>query len=136
MTNTTLHDPAGPVYPKLVNGIVHIRVPDSKSKRIPYELSRRGHALLAADVKRGRVDLAEWPVAKLAEALGASKRSTFGALKLTTEERDDVRAGRRPLFQHATASAPITPAEHLRLAVNAIGIDGALAILAAVEVAA
>ena len=75
-------------------------------------------------------------MARLAEVPGASDRSTYGALKLSAEERDDVRAGHRPLFQHATASAPITPAEHLRLAVSAVGIDGALALLAAVEAAA
>jgi hypothetical protein len=89
--------------------IVRITVPSHEpTKTAIYDLtSRRDRALLAADIKDGRVNLHDWPVTKIAQALSASPRSTFRALTLTVEERDDVWAGRRPLFEHRS-SVPAT----------------------------
>jgi hypothetical protein len=90
--------------------IVRITVPDDKPKKTYDLTSRKGRALLAADIKDGLVDMSTWSVARIAQALGASPRSTYRALSLSAEQRDDVRAGRRPLFVHRTSVPEPSPA--------------------------
>jgi hypothetical protein len=92
-------------------------------------------ALLAASIKLGETDMRTWPVSRIAEALGASKRSTFEALALSLQERDEVRNGERPLFPRRSSipESTTTPAEYLAQAIDALGVDGVLAALVEAE---
>jgi hypothetical protein len=98
-----LHDPAVPVYYDAHGNIVGIL----PKKARPPGLSKRDRALLAADIKQRSVDdMGTWSVARIADAFGASTRSVFEALNLSPAERDEVRAGRRPLFPRRSSSPP------------------------------
>jgi hypothetical protein len=79
------------------------------------------------------VDFSKWPVAKLATALGASRRSVFEALRLGPRERAAVRNCARPLFPRRRSTPAMSPADHLRLAVDGLGVAGVQAMLAKVE---
>jgi len=124
MTYPTVHCPAPPVYEKLLSFASESRtIPPKKARK--SGLTRRGRALLAADVLQHCVDFKAWPVSRIAEAFAASPRSVFEALSLSPAERDDVRAGRRPLFP-SRSSVPdpsLTPAQHLRAAIDGLGIE-------------
>jgi hypothetical protein len=136
MEDVIVHCPAMPVYTTLpsTDGIVHIKVPDEppkkKKARKPGN-SRRDRALLAADVLQSAVDFKSWPVARVAEAFGASTRSTFEALALSPPERDDIRNGKRPLFPRRSSipEPTLTPAQYLERAIGAFGLDRALTLL-------
>jgi hypothetical protein len=122
-----IHYPAEPVY---------IRISDDTPKKTGKSgLSRRDRALLAADVIQRCEYFRAWSVARVAKAFGASPRSTFQALKLSAAERDDVQAGRRPLFEHRTSipEPTPTPAQYLERAIAAFGLDRTLALLAEAE---
>jgi hypothetical protein len=103
MNKHLLHDPAVPVYYDARGNIVDIL----PKKARPPGLSKRDRALLAADIKQRSVDdMGTWSVARIADAFGASTRSVFEALSFSPAERDEVRAGRRPLFPRRSSSPP------------------------------
>jgi hypothetical protein len=136
--DTLSHCPSQVYYEELatIDGIVHIRVPEDKPKKARKPgLSRRDRALLAADVLQRAVDFRSWPVSRVAEAFGASTRSTFEALTFSVAERDDIRNGKRPLFpRRSSIPEPTpTPAQYLERAVNAFGLDRTLTLLAKAE---
>jgi hypothetical protein len=128
MKYSPIHCPAPPVYEIMPSndGITHIRVPDtSLEKATKSRLNRRNRALLAAAAKRGEVDLSKWSIASLAELFGASPRSVAEASKLTSQELQDVANERRPLFPSRTSipDPSLTPTQHLRAAIDGLGID-------------
>jgi hypothetical protein len=133
MEDVLVHCPATPVYDQLppIDGIVHIRaIPDDKPKNTVCGLSRRDKAFIAADAKRGRLNLSAWSVSDLAGIFGASKRTVFEVLRLTEEERLAVLAGHRPLFLHRS-SLTSSPRERMRQIVAEVGPGIALDLLAA-----
>lgn len=139
MTYSPIHCPALPVYEIVPSndGITHIRVPDaSLEKATKSRLTRRNRALLAAAAKRGEVDLSKWSIADLAKLFGASPRSVAEASKLTSRELQDVANGRRPLFPSRTSipDPALTPAQHLRAAIDGLGVHGVRDALVETEV--
>jgi hypothetical protein len=118
--------------------IQFVVVPDEPEPR-SYDLStRKGRALLGADIKRGVVDLRDKPVAWIAKALCASARSMHQALRLSVDELDDVHANRRPLFEPRPAAQPPvvgTPIERLRALIEEVGSERALSMLVEIETA-
>ena len=104
-----------------------------------YDLAtRKGRALLGADLKRGVVDLRDKPIAWIAKALCASPRSMHQALRLSTDELDDVHANRRPLFEPRPAVQPVTvgtPIERLRALIEEVGSERVLSMLVEAETA-
>ena len=115
-----------------------VKVPDKPEPR-SYDLAtRKGRALLGADIKNGLVDLRDKPVAWIAKALCASARSMHQALRLSMDELGDVHAGRRPLFDPRPAAQPSvvgTPIERLRALIEEVGSERALTMLVEIETA-
>jgi hypothetical protein len=112
-----------------------VEAPDEPRPR-SYDLStRKGRALLGADIKNGLVDLRDKPVAYIAKALCASARSMHQAMRLSVDELDDVRAGKRPLFDPRPAVPPATPLERLQQLVAEVGAERVLTMLVEAETA-
>ena len=131
MTYSPIHCPAPPVYEKLLSfGSGSRMIPPKKARK--SGLTRRDRALLAADVLQRSEDISTWPVSRVADAFGASARSTFEALSLSPAERDDVRAGRRPLFPSRSlrelcpcSACGVSPMEEqLRVVIDVLGVQG------------
>jgi hypothetical protein len=110
-------------------------IPDEPRPR-SYDLAtRKGRALLGADIKNGLVDLRDKPVAYIAKALCASVRSVHQALRLSVDEFDDVRTGKRPLFDPRPAVPLATPLERLQQLVAEVGAERVLTMLVEAETA-
>ena len=115
--------------------LIHLVVDESRPRS--YDLStRKGRALLGADIKNGLVDLRDKPVAYIAKALCASARSMHQAMRLSVDELDDVRTGKRPLFDPRPAvPPPLTPFERLQQLVADVGAEQVLKMLVEDEAA-
>jgi hypothetical protein len=118
---------------------VHLMVVPDEPRPRSYDLStRKGRALLGVDIKSGLLDLRDKPVAWIAQALCASARSMYQALRLSADELDDVHANRRPLFEPRPAvQSPVigTPIERLRALIEEVGSERALTMLVEIETA-
>jgi len=105
--------------------------------RLRRDMSAAKRACLAADIVDGRVVLQGLTIRAIATLVGVNLDYVHRALRLTPEQREQVRRGDRPLV------LPRTPASHIDWdaindddlveAVRRIGLERALAAAVAVE---
>jgi hypothetical protein len=125
---------------QLPRGVGAVQPPSAiKGRNIAKQkLSKLELALLAGDVRAGRVPLGDFSLRQLSNIFGVSIPSISAAAKLTEEDYSELRRGLRPLIlrepKEPTAPAmPLSPQERLAQVVAEIGFDATLTMLAASE---
>jgi hypothetical protein len=120
---------------ELVNGTAPVRTIDAHS--IPHwKAGKAVRALEAANASDGLVRLQNLTLRLYAQAFGVSVGSLVLAKRLTPEQREAVKRGKRPLLPPVTMKAlpaPVSPQERLASVVAEVGVGVAFDMLVAFD---
>jgi hypothetical protein len=130
--------------PELMSGtaLTPFRAVDAHS--LPHrKASKAARAVIAADILDGLMILQNPTVSIVAAALGVSASSVANARRLTPEQRDAVRKGRRPLVLPAKPApsrlpppAPVSVREKLAEVVAEVGVNTTIDMIAELDCSA
>src|SRR5262245_22060625 len=129
------------VKPELMSGtaLTPFRAVDAHS--LPHrKASKAARAVDAADILDGLMTLQNLTVPLVAAALGISSSSVANARRLTPEQRDAVRKGKRPLVLPTKPAplplpppAPVSAQQRLAEIVAEVGVNTTIDMIAALD---